>query len=148
MKRAMQYLIGSIFILLCVGLMPVCKADEAFKIIVTPTKSRVHLNEYFDMHLQIRNETSVPQQINIMGGGWLFQWKASSPNVEFAPVLCSKDSTIAIKISPGESYTRLMGLFTIVGPINSNSLSFKMGFTSVGSRKTYWSDDVTMGIMQ
>jgi len=148
MIRALPYGIGSLFFSLCVGMPSVSKADETFKIIVTPTKSRVHLNEYFDMHLQIRNETTTPQQINIMGGGWLFQWKASSPNVEFAPVLCSKDSTIAIKIAPGESYTRLMGLFTIVGPVNSSSLSFKMGFTSVGSRKTYWSDDVTMGIMQ
>ena len=140
--------------------------QQFFKVTAEPTKAKVRFNETFKVVLRVANVTDTPQHIRVMNCSWYEHWQASNPQVLHVRWVCSKNFPVDETIAPGAAYareleaqvmtsaecrafaasnpksTQVLDNLTSTGP-----LSFKMGFTPIGSTQTYWSNEVKIEVV-
>jgi len=52
---------------------------------------------------------------------------------------------VTVKLEPGEAYEKTLSMLLLVGE-PKEKVSFKMGFTPIGSKETYWSNEITLQV--
>ena len=118
---------------------------NSLRVVVKPAKSQVRVNEGFKVALRVENPAETNQTVRVMSCSWCQEWKASDPRISWSPPECAKNLAISIKIPPHGVYTNELEM-SVLQPIAQKTLSFRMGFTSIDSMKTFWSDAVTISI--
>ncbi len=117
----------------------------ALTVVVKPSKTKVRVKEQFKVHLLVENPTPITQHVRMMNCSWRDQWNTSNQQIFMDRWECTKNFEVTIDIVPGGAWTNELDM-SVPEPISQDRLSFKMGFTPIGSPKTYWSDSVEIEI--
>jgi hypothetical protein len=117
---------------------------EPFTVTVKPKKNQVAVNQPFEVELRVVNASPSPQSFRVMNCSWDEHWRSSNARVTWVGWDCSKNSPVTVKLAPGEAYAKTLSmLVTAAGPV-----SFKLGFTPLESKRTSWSNEVTLELPQ
>ena len=135
---------------LCLGLIVTAFSTRAsdtnsLRVVVKPSKTEVHVKEAFKVALRVENPTTTNQAIRVMNCSWYDHWQASNPQISWIGWDCPKNFAISVKIPPGDAYTNELEML-VPEPIGQKTLSFRMGFTPIGSPVTFWSAEVTIHV--
>jgi hypothetical protein len=142
-------------LLLCLALVlsggpaafPAGAADtDSLLVVVMPSQTHVRLREPFGLALRVENPTRTNQTIRVMNCSWEDEWRPSNPKIPWGSGTCTKNCPVDVEIPPGGAYTNeaSMGIYEL---ISDKELSFRMGFTAIGSAKTLWSNEVKLYIL-
>jgi hypothetical protein len=116
------------------------------RVAILPSRTEVRVRESFNLALRVENPTQTNQTICVMSCSWDDEWQCSTPKMRWGGWACEKNTEVTVEIRPGGAYTnRLQVLIDNANP--DKVLSFRMGFTSIGSKKTYWSNEVKLRIL-
>jgi hypothetical protein len=121
------------------------KQTLALRVVVEPSKTAVRFNEHFKVVLRVVNPTKTKQTLRVMNCSWLDHWKMVG-SLSCVQWDCSKNSEIPVEIPPGGAYTNEAEMY-LSEPIGQTRFSFRMGFTPIGSKKTFWSKDIEMKVI-
>lgn len=117
-----------------------------FRVDAIPSKTEVRVNEPFKVALRVENTTSSNQTVRVMSCSWLDEWQFSNTNVIPNPWNCTRNFPVDVSIPPGGAHTNELEM-RVDPSFSGQTLSFRMGFTPIGSPTTFWSDDVALKIM-
>ncbi len=118
---------------------------EAYPLTVTikPQPKHVRVKEPFKVDLRVANSSKSAQSFQVMNCSWYEHWKSSTNRVCCEGWDCAENSVEIVKLEPGKTYEKTLPLLLLAGkPLAT--VSFKMGFTPIGSKQTYWSNEVTL----
>jgi hypothetical protein len=119
---------------------------NSLRVVVIPSKTEVRIKETFKVALRVENPTTTNQTVRAMSCSWDEEWKTSNTNISWIGWDCTKNNIRNVEIPPGGAYTNQLDMF-IPQPISEKTLSFRMGFISIGSTNTLWSDEVQLHIL-
>jgi RNA polymerase sigma factor (sigma-70 family) len=121
------------------------KGDEKDLLTVTavPQKVQVRVEEPFDVRLRVVNSSRSTQSLRVMNCSWDEHWKSSNGQVSWVGWNCAKNFAVTEKLEPGEVYEKTLPMLLLAGG-PQRKVSFRMGFTPIGSKRTYWSNEVTV----
>jgi hypothetical protein len=119
---------------------------NSLRVVVKPSKTEVRVMEKFRVELRVENPAGTNQTVRVMSCSWDEEWKSSNTNISWLGWPCPANARIPIEIPPGGAYTNQLDMF-IPGPVPRKTLAFQMGFTSIGSETTFWSDEVKLNIL-
>src|SRR5260370_12229939 len=123
-----------------------CRAEEitdtnSLRVVVVPTTTHVRVGEHFTLKLRVENSTTTNQYVRVMSCSWPEQWKSSSPSIVGPDIFCTFNAPISETVPAGGAIKFDLEVSVpvpiLIEPITSK-LSFQMGFTPVGSKKTLW----------
>jgi hypothetical protein len=118
---------------------------NSLKVVVKPEKTQVHVGEHFNLALRVENTATTNQYVRVMSCSWWQQWQPSNPSIFFDTEDCTWNAPMSLKIPAGGAIT--FDLKVSVSELVSRKFSFQMGFTPIGSKETFWSDDVKLKIL-
>ena len=120
---------------------------ERFRVTIRPAKTEVRLGEKFDVKLRVVNSSNVPQAFKAWSCSWDVQWTWKNLRIHygFDNFDCWRNGLQEVRLKPGEAYEKTMAL-KLVAAGKSKEESLRMGFTPGGERKTYWSNQVVLGM--
>jgi hypothetical protein len=118
---------------------------NSLRVVVIPSKTEVHVKEKFNVALRVENLTTNNQTVRVMSCSWDEEWKTSNTNIAWLGWGCIKNNIHSVEISPGGAYTNELEML-IPEPISKKTLSFRMGFTPIDSKQTFWSDEVKLNV--
>lgn len=135
---------------------PAAKADEKPKdaesdkaktltVTIKPQKNRVRVKETVEVNLRVVNTSKTTQSIQVMNCSWDDHWKSSNDQVSWVGWDCAKNFAVTVKLEPGEAYEKTLSMFLLAGKLKEK-VSFKMGFTPIGSKQTFWSNEATLTV--
>jgi len=119
---------------------------NSLRVVVIPSKTEVHVKETFKVALRVENPTTTNQTVSVWSCSWDQEWKTSNTNISWLGWDCSRNFPMNIEIPPGGAYTNELGIF-ISEPISKKTLSFRMGFTPVDGKQTFWSNEVKLKML-
>ncbi len=119
---------------------------NSLRVVVIPSKTEVRVKEIFKVALRVENPTTTNQTVRVWSCSWYEEWKTSNTNISWIGWDCGKNFAVNVDVPPGGAYTNELEML-IPEPIFEKTLSFRMGFTPIGSQKTFWSDDVKLNIL-
>lgn len=141
-------------------------SGQRFQVTAEPAKTKVRLHEVFKVALRVVNVTETPQLIRVMNCSWPDHWRASNPQVMNHGWDCSKNFPVDETIAPGAAYAKELEVVVctpaecqvavasnqrtnpaLKNLVSAGPLSFKMGFTPIGSTQIYWSDEIKIEIV-
>jgi F5/8 type C domain len=126
--------------------LPTCAADtNSLRVIIIPSKTEVRIKEVFKVALRVENPTTTSQAVRVMSCSWGEEWKNSNTNIISLGWPCFANAAVNVEIPPGGAYTNELEML-VPEPISQKTLSFRMGFTSIDSHQTFWSDAVNIGV--
>jgi hypothetical protein len=120
---------------------------NSLRVVVILSKTEVRVKEKFKVALRVENPTTTNQTVRVMSCSWDEEWKSSNTNISWLGWNCLKNNIHSVEIPPGGAYTNELEML-ISEPISKKTLSFRMGFTPIDSKQTFWSDDVQLNIIQ
>jgi len=139
---------------------------QPFKVTAEPTKAKVRLNEKFKVVLRVVNVTDTPQRIRVMNCSWDEHWQTSHPQVAPVGWDCAKNFAVDETIAPGAAYAKELEMLVMTPAecralaatnpkstqapgnlLSEGPLSFKMGFTPIGSAQTFWSEEIKIEVV-
>ena len=121
-------------------------APQPLRVVIIPSTNEVRFRETFDVALRVENQSQTNQTIRVKTGSWDEHWKCSNTNVGWVGWDAANDMVSDEDIPPGGALTnQLQMLIRNVTP--DKEVSFRMGFTSIGSGKTLWSDKVKLHVL-
>jgi hypothetical protein len=127
--------------------LPANAADtNSLRVVVIPSKIEVHVKEKFKVVLRVENPTTANQTVRVMSCSWDEEWKTSDTNISWIGWNCTRNFAKNVEIPPGGAYTNELKML-IPKPIAEQTLSFRMGFTSIGSTNILWSNEVKLHIL-
>ena len=127
--------------------LPTNAADtNSLRVVVILSKTEVRIKETFKVALRVENPTTTNQTVRVMSCSWDEEWKTSNTNISWIGWACTRNVARNVEIPPGGAYTNQLDML-IPEPISKKTLSFRMGFTSIGSTNTLWSDEVKLHIL-
>jgi hypothetical protein len=118
----------------------------ALRVFAVPATNDVRVREPFKMALRVENPTGTNQTIGVMSCSWEQEWQCSNPNVTFDGWACTMNFSREVVIPPGGAYTN-EGTMLIHNLISGKEISFRMGFTSMGSTQTFWSGEIKLRVL-
>jgi len=116
------------------------------RVAIIPSKTDVRIREPFSLALRVENPTKANQIVRVMGCSWYGEWQSSNTNIIMVGWPCYANGPVNVVIPPGGAYTNEAPM-CIYDLIPDKELSFRMGFTSMGSKETYWSNEVKLHIL-
>lgn len=119
---------------------------NSLRVVIIPSKTEVRIREPFNLAFRVENPTRTNQTVRVMGCSWYGEWQSSTTNIILVGWPCYADGPVDVEIHPGGAYTNESSML-IYNLIPDNELSFRMGFTSLGSKETYWSNEVKLHIL-
>jgi hypothetical protein len=122
------------------------QALPALRVFASPSTNAVRVREPFKMALRVGNPTGTNQTIGVMTCSWEDEWQCSDTNVSWIGWDCTRNNSHTVIIPPGGAYTNEATMM-IYNLIPDKELSFRMGFTSMGSTQTWWSGEVKLDIL-
>ena len=81
----------------------------------------------------------------IQGGGRNQHWISTTEGISWEKWECAEKSAVTVKLAPGEASEKTLPIVPCLAK-PQNKLSFKMGFTPLGSKQTFWSNEVTLQV--
>jgi hypothetical protein len=115
------------------------------KVVVKPEKTQVHAGEHFNLALRVENTATTNQYVRVMSCSWWEQWQQSNPSIFFNTEDCTWNAPTSLEIPAGGAIT--FDLKAYLSEPVSRKFSFQMGFTPIGSKKIFWSNDVKLKIL-
>jgi hypothetical protein len=126
---------------------PTNAADtNSLRVVVILSKTEVRIKESFKVALRVENSTTTNQTVRVMSCSWDEEWKTSNTNISWIGWVCTRNIDRNVEIPSGGAYTNELEML-ISAPISEKTLSFRMGFTPIDSKQTFWSDDVQLHII-
>ena len=124
------------------------RPSPALQVVIIPSTTNVSVWEQpFNLAVRIENRTQTDQTIRVLRSAWPDQWQSSNKKVSRSLVLGGRmQSEEVVAIPPSGAYTNALEVW-IDKRIADKRLSFRMGFTSSGSAKTLWSNQVELHIL-
>jgi hypothetical protein len=119
---------------------------QPLRVVIIPSTNNIRLREPFGLALRVENPTQTNQVVRVMSCSWIDEWQCNNTNVSWVGWGCTKNSPRDVTIVPGAAYTNQLPML-IYNLIPDKELSFRMGFTSIGSTNTLWSNDVKLRIL-
>jgi hypothetical protein len=116
------------------------------RVVIIPSTTNVRIREPFSLALLVENPTKTNQVVRVMNCAWRDEWQPNNPKVPWGHVECTKNFAINVTIPPGGAYSNETSM-EIYNLIPDKELSFRMGFTSIGSTNTFWSNEVKLHIL-
>jgi hypothetical protein len=121
-------------------------ADPApLRIVAITSSKEVKIKQPFPVELRVENTSSSNQTFRVMSCSWDQHWQCDNTALSWIGFECWKNSAIDVNLAPKEAYTNTMNML-ITGPHQIGKLSFRMGFTPLGSARAYWSEEVVFEI--
>ena len=80
-----------------------------------------------------------------MSCSWNDHWKCNNPRIAHVGWMCKANARRTVRLQPGEAYERGLTMY-VAGQGHSRKESFRMGFTPIGAKETYWSNDVVVAL--
>ncbi|HEX5397630.1 MAG TPA: hypothetical protein VFY06_01090 [Verrucomicrobiae bacterium] len=137
-------------LLLCLALVLtilfVCEAQPVLRVVIIPSTNNIRILEPFGLALRVENPTRTNQTIRVMSCSWYEEWQSSSTNITWIRWICTRNFATDVSIPAGGAYTNELKML-IPKPIPEKKLSFRMGFTSIGSARTLWSNEIKLHIL-
>jgi RNA polymerase sigma factor (sigma-70 family) len=112
---------------------------------VQSRRTQVRLREPFDAVLRVVNSSKAPQTFRTMSCSWDQHWKANTDRLDWSRWVCTVNYPKSVTLKPGEAYEKTLSLFVVKGE-PEDKVAFKMGFTPIDSKQTYWSGEVTIRV--
>ena len=120
---------------------------NSLRVVVIPSKTEVRVKETFKVALRVENPTTTNQTVRVWSCSWDEEWKTSNTNIVFGIGWdCTKNNIHSVEIPSGGAYTNELEML-IPEPVSEKALSFRMGFTPIDSKKTFWSNEVKLKIL-
>jgi len=119
------------------------REDDALQVIVDPPKGPVRVKESFDLRLRVVNKSDKAQSFRVMNCSWFDHWKSSNERVSIIGWGCSKNFAVPETLQPNQAYEKSLAVQISEGRPHEK-VSFKMGFTPIDSKRTYWSQELTV----
>ncbi len=123
---------------------------NSLKAIVEPSKTEVRIGEHFNLALRIENLTATNQSVQAWSCSWDQNWQINNSSIVIdRSRICEFNPPLIEKIPPGGSIKYDLKVY-VPGPIGllpSKKLSFKMGFTPIGSQETFWSNKAMVNVV-
>jgi hypothetical protein len=119
---------------------------NSLRVVVIPSETEVRVKEKFNVALRVENPTTTSQTVRVMSCSWDEEWKTSDTTISWTPSICTRNFEMNVEIPPDGAYTNELEML-IPEPISEKSLSFRMGFTPIDSKKTFWSEEVKLKIL-
>jgi len=124
---------------------------NSLKVVVKSEKTRVRVGELLNLALQVENPTTTNQYVRVETCGWPHEWQISNPIIRRPDMveICEFNPIITETIPAGGSIKFDLEV-CVPGPpvwfehLTGKKLSFQMGFTPIGSKKTFWSREMTI----
>ena len=127
---------------------------NSLRIVVVPSEQFIRLKESFKVELRVENPTATNVSVRVMNCSWSDHWMSSNNKVFLEGWDCPKNLETTVEIAPGKAYTNQANLVVMEPPpVDSNQpqlkgwLSFRMGFTPIGSPRTFWSEEVALKVI-
>ena len=123
---------------------------EPFKVTVTPSKTRVRIQEPFEIKYEIKNITDSNQQFTIISDDlYSASWRTDSPDVRLFPY--DNNHPLDIVLAPGEISKKSVKVW-ILSSVLTNQFSFRIGlnpfvdkersYSNRMKRPSYWSNAI------
>ena len=117
--------------------------EQTLTVTIKPQTKRFGAKESFKVDLRVVNSSKLPQSFQVMSCSWHEHWQSSNVQVGWQRWPCARNSPIDVKLAPGEAYEKTLSML-LVGGKPQEKVTFKMGFTPMGSKQTYWSNEVSL----
>ena len=121
--------------------------ENTLTVTIKPQKNRIRVNDPFKVDLRVVNSSHSPQSFRVMNCSWDEHWKSSNDRISWDRWDCAENSAVTVKLEPGDAYENTLPMLLVAGKPQEN-VSFKMGFTPIGSKQTYWSNEITVQVDQ
>jgi len=123
-------------------------ATPTLAVMVLPTQMQVNIGEPFYVDLRVVNISKTPQSFRAMSCSWPQHWKSNNSRIVSTDLWpCMENFGKTIELQPGQAYEKRISM--VVSDVNSpKTVAFKMGFTSLGSHATLWSNEVTLEVKE
>ncbi len=118
---------------------------NSLRVVVIPSKTEVRVKEKFNVALRVENPTTTNQTVRVWDCSWYEEWKTSNTNISWIDWVCTRNFERNVEIPPGGAYTNELEIL-IPEPISEKTLSFRMGFTPIDSKQTFWSGEVKLNV--
>ena len=118
---------------------------ERFCVTIWPETTRVGVGETFDLKIRVVNSSNKTQSLSVMTCSFWPYWESNNSLIGSARFKCFGNVLATIDLKPGEAYERKEPMM-ISNRAKSKAEPFKIGLTSHGEQKTYWSNEVVLGI--
>jgi hypothetical protein len=138
--------LSSVLLLVVVSLCAAQESPAVLRIIVVPSKTEVRVREPFSLALRVENPTTTNQTVRVMNCSWQDEWTNSNPKISEMGWDCAKNFAVNVEIPPGGAYTNESQML-IYDLIPDKELSFRMGFTPIGSNKVFGSNEIKLRIL-
>jgi hypothetical protein len=117
-----------------------------FKIIVTSTKTRVHVGEPFNVALELKNVSSTNQSIGVWSCSWEENWRSSNPNIPIlGSIACLQNGVKHISLAPSELFKQKWEdgkeiQMQVLPTVKTNKITFRISFTPSTWGEIYFHD--------
>ena len=116
-------------------------ADIPLSVTASLTQAKVERRGYIlKLHLIVKNTSSQPIDLHVMNCSWFEHWKSDKSKISIVAWNCAKNFAVTVVLKSQEIYAKDLEV-CLLRPVEL-PYSFKMGFTPIGSKATYWSDNV------
>jgi hypothetical protein len=123
-------------------------ADPApLGVTVQALANRVRVNEPFEVRLRVVNRSESPQLFRVMSCSWYEHWRSNNPRASWADWPCHKNVPRTVALEPGQAYEKALPMRVAAGT-PAGETSFRLGFTPLDGKQTYWSNEVTLRVEQ
>lgn len=119
---------------------------NSIRVVVIPSKTEVRVTEKFKVALRVENPTTTNQTVRVMSCSWDEEWQTSNTNISWIGWDCTRNGAKNVEVPPGGAYTNELDML-IPEPISEKTLLYRMGFTPIESKQTFWSDGVKLTIL-
>jgi hypothetical protein len=142
----MRFEFGILVLMLAAGHLVSAEQGPSLRVFAVPATNAIRLREPFKMALRVENASGTNQSVRVMTCSWDDEWRSSNTNVTFMGWDCEKNNMHDVVIPPGGVYTNEAPMM-IYNLIPDQEISFRMGFTSIGSTQTWWSGEIKLHIL-
>jgi RNA polymerase sigma factor (sigma-70 family) len=119
--------------------------ENTLTVTIKPQKNRVRAKEPFKVDLRVVNSSTSTQSFRVMNCSWDEHWKSSNERVSWERWDCKENCDETVKLEPGEAYEKTLPML-LVARQPQGKVTFKMGFTPIGSKQTFWSNEITLTV--
>ncbi len=99
----------------------------------------------FQVDLRVVNSSKSVQTFEIMSCSWDDRWKSSNDRVSWDAWECARNVRMTVKLEPGDAYEKDLPMLVAAGKPHEK-ITFKMGFTPIDGKLTYWSNEATLQV--
>ena len=117
--------------------------EQPLTVTIKLQKDRIRVNKQFLVDLRVVKSPKSTESFEYMSGSWYKHWQSSNKRVSWRIWDYSKDGPW--ELTPGRPFESALSMILANGK-PQEKVTFKMGFTPLGSKQTFWSNEVTLQV--